>query len=140
MTVVRPASIIWFERLYLASFVLSLFTIGPVFRAVGVGFVAPLTLIFIVLFAFGLPLLLALLTSRRRSNIAKWLFVILMGLGTALAIFAGVNSGAWNWTVLGILIWALQIAAVVLLFAPSARAWLTSKALPDPARLEGTFE
>jgi hypothetical protein len=136
---VRPASIIWFERLYVASLLISLFTIGPVFRAVGLGSLPPLTLMVIVLFAFGLPLLLALLTSRRRSNIAKWLFVIVVGLGTALAIYDGVDSGAWKWSVPGILIWALQIAAVALLFAPSARAWLTSKAEPAP-QLEQTFD
>ena len=137
----RPDSIVWFERLYLASIVISLFTVGPILRAVGIGSLSPLTVILIVLFSFGLPLLLALLTSRRRSNTAKWLFVILVGLGTALAIFDAVDSGAWNWSALGILIWVLQIAAVALLFAPSARAWLSRKNAPAAeADLRETFD
>jgi hypothetical protein len=138
--VVRPASIVWFEWLCIASLLISLFTVGPVFRAVGVGALPPLALIFIVLFAFGLPLLLALLTSRRRSNIAKWLFVILVSFATALAIYDGLDSGAWNWSLLGIVIWVLQLVTVALLFAPSAREWLTSKPLPDPDQLEQTFD
>jgi len=41
---------------------------------------------FILFFTFGIMLLLILLTSRKRNNIAKWILVIMFGFGIVMYI------------------------------------------------------
>ena len=136
---IRPAPIIWFERLYLAGLLISAFYMGPILRAAGSGSISPLFLIGIVAFGFGLPLLLTLLVSRRRNNIAKWLLVGLFGLAVALTVYGQMDSSDWGWSASGLAIWALQAVAIALLFAPSSRAWLGNKGIPQ-AQLHSTFD
>lgn len=128
MTAVAPRSILWFERVFLASLAL-----GPVqawlgwnelgarAAARGEGPAAVAVLLALTFFTLGA---LALLVSRGRIGWAKWLLVALCAIGLPLvwASFAGgtlVGSAP-----LAAAQAALQAGSLALLFTSEARAWL----------------
>lgn len=131
---VRPASIVRFERLYLASFVVSLLgwafswqstadrlAIDP--KTAAFGWLLPVAL----LLSCAITLALWYLVARRASLAAKWVVTILTGLATlrfvinlsvvfrgSVPVVAMLLSGA---------IVVLGIVATLQLFRPDARAW-----------------
>ena len=120
----RPQPIVLFERLYLFSILLGvastisywgeLSRLAPVASLAGVGFVL-----------LAAMTTLVLLVSRRRSEVAKWVLVLITVAGLAFALPslpASIAAGPRGW--LGIAQSLLQVAAVALLFTAPGRAWL----------------
>ena len=141
----RPHSIIMFERLFLASLVLGILgsllsyqqitdlaANDPGMRQLGLG---SGFLIGIVIAGYAVYLLLWHLIARRASNVAKWILVVFTALGVLVAL-PGL-AGPWNSRqVLSLMVYALQVLAVVYLFRPGARAWLDGKGQADPATFD----
>lgn len=136
----RPQSIIMFERLFLASLALGvlglilsygqiadLATSDPGMQQLGLG---SGFLIGVVAVSYAVYLLLWFLIARRASNVAKWILVVFTVLGVLSALPS--LTGSWNVTLLlSLAVYALEIAAVVYLFQPDAKAWLGGKGQAD---------
>ncbi len=143
----RPSSIVMFERLFLASLAISVvnFFVGydamvasverePTLSAVGVGEGAA-----VAAFVIGLAiyLLLWFLIARKASNVAKWVLVVLLALSVLSLLSTLASSFALTaTTLLGLAVYALEIAAVVFLFRDDAKAWLKGEAAADPAAFD----
>lgn len=117
----RPKSIVWFERLYLGSWVVSLLALAitwnatleklaldPSARRLGMGM---MTNILIAGVCFGglITLVLWYFTARQHSVVAKWFVVV----------------------------FALHAAAVVMLFRRDARIWFGE--IRDDASIKDVF-
>jgi hypothetical protein len=138
----RPKSIIMFERLFLASLVLGVLNFalsyedaaaviandaGAQKMGLGGGFLVGVTAVSTVVY-----LLLWFLAARMASNIAKWILVVFVGLGVLSALPA--MTGTWNATLaLSLVVYALEVLALVYLFRPDAKAWLRGEAQADEA-------
>jgi hypothetical protein len=131
----RPPSIRWYERLYLASFVLGLVASAvswsqrsAVLHANPILAKAEWILPTTQAMSIAIALLLWYFTARRPSIVAKWVVVvfavigalsILLSLGT-LAMARAVNGTTLSLSVLANL---LYIAAAVMLFKFDAQLW-----------------
>lgn len=120
----RPKSIIHAERLYLAATALllasSLAVWTPLVETYGLAFAIGVTG-----FLIGLFLLLILFTTRRGSNVARWLLTLLTAFG-ALSFLWQIGTGlvALGWPgVINALQVTLTVIGAVLLFRPNAAAW-----------------
>lgn len=136
----RPPSILMFERLFLASIGLSVLSLILNFEALmeevarepamagfglGGGFVLGIAAV-----GYALYLLLWFLIARKASNVAKWILIVLLAL--SLVSLLGTLAGPWDLPMLlGLAVYALEVAAVVYLFRPDAHAWLKGEAA-DP--------
>jgi predicted membrane channel-forming protein YqfA (hemolysin III family) len=120
-----PKSIVWFEILILSSLVLgvfkSLFTPEEPLQQVPLSFV-----LFVQASVLAVTVVLTLLTSRRRSKIAKWVLVVLYLLGLPL-YFKMVGEGSLRPSIVQVVQLLLQTIGYASLFAPSARAWMNEK-------------
>ena len=142
----RPPSIVKFERLFLAALALGVISLvvsyeaataqlarEPTLRQLGIGG----SEIFLGISAAWLAiyLLLWFLITRKASNVAKWILVILSALGALF--FVPALAGPWN---LGLLLnlayYALELAAVACLFQADAVAWLKGKPDTDQTALD----
>lgn len=140
----KPDSIVRFDRFFLGSLALGLINSVVSFQrsqamleadpataelGFGSGF-----LISIILFSLGIPLLLWFLISRRASNVAKWILVILTALGLLFMIpMAGeILSGGLLENGLTLGVTGLQLIAIYFLFQRDARDWLESKGQGGP--------
>ncbi len=135
----RPESIIKFERLYLGALVVGVVNAvlswsstqaymanDPALAASGLG---SGFLISTIVIGFAIPLLLWYFIAKRGSNIAKWILVVLFGLGLISMVLSFSTMMAMNGTigVIGALLTtALQAGAVYMLFQPDAAEWLKS--------------
>jgi hypothetical protein len=138
---VRPSSILWFERLYLASLALTLAIVARAWEAIRAGVIPPTTLLFGLGFAIGLPLVLTLLVSRRRSVVAKWVLVAIFTIGLIANGLTYRPGARLTLLLVALSLIAMQAIAVALLFMPSARAWLGRKNAPAAeAELRETFD
>ena len=121
----RPKSIICFEIFILGSLVLGV--IKSQFAPEGQLQQSPVSLVlFIQAFVLAVMVVLTLLTSRRRSKIAKWALVALYLLGLPL-YFKMVGEGSLQPSIVQVVQLLLQTVGYALLFAPSARAWTNEK-------------
>jgi hypothetical protein len=141
----RPESIIMFERLFLASLVVSgvSFAIGyedtmriaasdPGMRQLGLGagFIAGTLAV-----SFAIYLLLWYLIARKASRIAKWVLIVLVAIGVAsLPVALAGPLGLTVW--LNLAVYALEIAALVFLFRADAIAWFRGERAADPAAFD----
>lgn len=141
----RPASIIMFERLYLGSVGISVVSVVIGFQAIGADFaqepgIAELGLGSGFLGAFmaiglGISLLLWWLIAYKASNVAKWILIVLTGLG--LISVPGTFLGPWDAaTILSLASYALTIGAIVYLFADDAKAWFRGERSADPTAFD----
>ena len=139
----RPKSIELFEKIYLAtvtfSFVIAVFNWvnvsatleTPELKALGAG---SNLLIGIMALSLIFSLLIWYFIARRASNITKWIYVVVTGIG----LFGVIGSLANPLTPKGILlignivVIALQLYAAWLLFKPDAAEWLESKGASGP--------
>lgn len=132
----RPASIIQFERFYLGALAIGLgnsaltwnkaqdmLANDPNMAAVGLG---SGFLISTMVIGLAIPLLLWYFVAKRGSNIAKWILVVLFGLGLIgiLMSLASPMLGTLS-LVMTLITTAMQGYAVFMLFKPDAVAWLT---------------
>ena len=139
----RPKSIELFEKIYLGtvtfSFVIAVFNWvnvsatleTPELKALGAG---SNLLIGIMALSLIFSLLIWYFIARRASNITKWIYVVVTGIG----LFGVIGSLANPLTPKGILlvgnivVVALQLYAAWLLFKPDAAEWLESKGASGP--------
>jgi uncharacterized membrane protein YeiB len=128
----RPRSIMLFETLSLAAVALGALTVALTWNALmasvyaqirGSG-IEPAVMIMTALYV-GLLVLLILLTSRRASAVAKWLFTAIIVaelVFTLPGLPAMLRGGLVGWAQIVQL--ALQLVALWFLFVPASRAWL----------------
>jgi hypothetical protein len=83
---------------------------------------------------------LILLVSRRRSRVALWVLLALTL--TGMLPFVGIVQNGIDsaWALLELVLGLAQILALLMLFTPSARAWLRGDARLSAGALEQTFE
>jgi hypothetical protein len=139
----RPQSIVLFEKVYLAAIVLGVINTvmswslvtqaasDPALQKTGV---ASGLLVGALIIGILIPLLLWYFIARRASNVAKWIYVVLLAFGV-LGFLRGLsvpNAPGGLTLVIGALSLALQVWAGVLLFKPDATAWLESKSADAP--------
>lgn len=144
----RPASIVIFERLFLASLALSVvnFIIGydaaanelarePALAQIGLG---TEILIGMMVVTTAIYLLLWFLIARKASNVAKWFLVVFTALGAAtfLSSLAALGLRTDLNVLLSLAYYALAVAAVVFLFKPDAVGWLRGERHADPAAFD----
>jgi hypothetical protein len=138
----RPKSIVWFERLYVLSVTLP-FLVG--FREFGATWTTfgPLPMLILLVLFLILPMILALLVSRRRSRVALTFLILITWPVGFLAIAALLWLPLETLTdIAQFLALTAPTAVTLLLVAPSVRAWLKASAAPpvSPEKLERTFE
>lgn len=132
----RPASIQWFERIYLATLVIGLGNLLIHFGTLStvMGNVGSTMTVAMLSFAAGIAisLLFWYLVARRASNIAKWFLVALVVIG-----LIGLPSGFTMTETLGVpyvaigaLSTVLQVIATALLFTAESRRWFAAKGTP----------
>jgi len=144
----RPASIVMFERLFLASLALSVvsFIIGydamseqmanePALRQVGIG---SGLMIGSMAVSLTIYLLLWFFIARKASNVAKWILVVFTALGIASLAYAFATAGMAGDlnALLSLAYYALGVAAVVFLFKPDAEAWFKGEWKTDPSAFD----
>jgi hypothetical protein len=127
----RPKEIAWFEGLIFASLAVGVVQVLIALK----GNVPPS--IETLLFGFGLPILLTLLVSRRRSKAAMWVSIGLFVLGIPLMLLI-IASGRFRGSVpIAAVQTILQLVAYAFLFMPDAWDWLNRR-VPLPS-LKDTF-
>lgn len=140
----RPLSIINFERSFWASIligiggmilhwttVVDLLKKDPILsRSVDVAVIAVgLALVF----GFALSLLLWYLISRRANNVAKWIYVVVMGFGVVSTLTSINDPMSPKGFALAISLasTALTAVSILFLFRPDTRAWF-AREIVDP--------
>jgi len=138
---VPPEAIRWFELLFFGSLMIRAVEIPEFIAALTHGLAAAFFATIRLLLYLLLPLWLALLVSRNRSNGAKWGLILLLGLmlfGILTVILSG-QLARLNFLLVPSSV--LQGCAIALLFTASGRRWLNSKGMPSTdAELHDTFD
>jgi hypothetical protein len=133
----RPNAIVWFERLYLGSWLLSLIGLAvnwsmirdtmaenPAAQRLGIDTMMNIFVAFIGLTAL-VTLLLWYFTARQHSVVAKWFVVALFALGLigVPGLIAPFSNGEWVKGFLQVAVFVLHAGAVAMLFPRDARVW-----------------
>jgi hypothetical protein len=143
----RPPSIVLFEKVFLAAIVLGLINSllfwgsmtevldDPAMKAAGMG--TGFMLVSVVI-GTTISLLLWYFIARRASNVAKWIFVVILALGVFGMVANIANPAVPKGAQLvgGFVSLLLQLYAGWLLFKPDAKVWLESrgtKGASDPS-------
>ena len=139
----KPGAIIQFERLYWASFALTIIAKGLTWSTQTAMMQAnpqlaamPWILPVMTLIGIVIAILLWFYTCRRPSVVAKWIVVVFAAIGAfgiALTLFSlamGRLAEALP-AIVALVANALYIAAAVLLFKPDARAWFGEDTVDD---------
>ena len=139
----RPASIVWFERFFLASLVLGLLSTMINWSAISTaaqatrgapGLVAsPIFMIVIMAISVGFSLLFWYFIARRGSKIAKWILVVFFVIG--LLSLPGVLRNPLYGTgmvAMAMINYLLQFAAVVCTFRADTHDWFNGRKPVDP--------
>jgi uncharacterized membrane protein len=135
----RPKSIVLFERLVLLSILLGIINTILVWdqlnAQVAVTGATASTVMAIQAVTIVLYLLLIWFISRKGSPIAKWIYVVLAGIGL-VASLTGIGQAFAMGTVSGVISIAstvLTLVTIWLLFRPDAKAWFDDgrSASPD---------
>lgn len=144
----RPRSIQIFEYCYLGSMVLGLIGTAvnwsemmaiPAIAAMveQMPWYFPVTLVV----GIAINLLLWYFVARRASVVAKWILVVLFGIGVAGLLISFARGAFFGSTaIFQIVCLALNVVAVWHLFTPDALAWFDKgKRMATPADLTDTF-
>lgn len=134
----RPPSIVQFEKVYVAAILVGIVNgflswgamnamlEDPAVRAsgLGTGF-----LIFSMLIGTVISLLLWYFIARRASNVAKWIYVVIVALGVWSTVSSLANPMMPKGLALigGLIALLLQLYGAYLLFRPDAKEWLESR-------------
>jgi hypothetical protein len=133
---IRPQSIVWFERCFLGAIGIGLMnsalSLSKIQEAVaatpGAGALPGGFLIGTMVVGIVINLLLWYFAARRGSNVAKWIIIVFFVLGllsVSRTFVSGVAPPTMN--VLAYVALALQAAGVYLLFRPDAKAWFAGR-------------
>ena len=139
----RPASIVLFEKLYIAVIVIGVIGVAlswsslsamannqpGISESVGSGI-----LVGALVFGFLIPLLLVYFIARRASSMAKWIFVVLTAFGVYSFISTVSDPAVPKGILFGINVVSLLVTLYCawLLFKPDAKAWLESHGADGP--------
>ena len=135
----RPASIVNFERVVLLSIILGIvntiliwdrLTAAMAVTGMGSNFVITVQAITVALY-----LVLIWFISRRASNVARWIYVVLAAIGLGVGLMGVGQVQALYGTiplVITIAQYALAIASLWLLFRPDANVWFRGERPADP--------
>lgn len=122
----RPASIVLFERLFLASLALALVQAAAgwdeLMRRGSAG--ESLAVVALTVATLGG---LALLVSRGRSASAKWVLVLLLAIGLPLFLISLARGTIVGSPALALAQAALQAVSVAMLFDAAAREWVRTR-------------
>jgi hypothetical protein len=135
----RPPSIAKFERVVLVRLVIGFvitvlsWEVARIMAArmgAGTGL-----LIFSAALAIGITLLLLWLIAHRRSEVAKWIYVVLttMGIVFGLVSISALLRQSTPIAILQIVHWGLGAFSIWLLFRPDTRPWFGKDASGAPA-------
>lgn len=133
----RPTSIITFKWLSLSSITLGLVSnitgwnhlIASMSRSESTTFI-----LFVMAIVYGAALLLLWLIVWRRSNVARWIYVVIHGSDLAFAAFRPATSLYWGpfWAVLSLVQYACIAISLWMLFRRDARDWFAGRGPVDP--------
>ena len=123
----RPLEIAWFERLNLATMVLGILNSWLSWDQLMMLGRSPTFVIMIQSITLGIILGLTLLVSRKRSNIAKWVIIVLFVLGLPITIYTELRDDLPSIGIIGYAQTTIQFVALVLLFKPASRRWFHKK-------------
>src|SRR5262245_52868041 len=119
-----PPSIRTFERIQIAALAMGWLNAGYAYHTTLQARLGAFVFATALVTASAVVLTLVFLTSRRRSNGAKWLLIVLSAAATAPWAALVSRSGVADWTgVLGLLQGGLQIVSLFYLIHPASRAW-----------------
>ena len=133
----RPKSIVWFERLYLGSWFVSLVALAvnwstmkeaiednPAAKKLGIDAMMNMVVAGIAISAL-ITVVLWYFTARQHSVVAKWFVVVffVLGLFGIPGLFAMFTSGQVASALLQTVVFVLHAAAIVMLFQRDARIW-----------------
>ena len=127
----RPAAIEWFEKIVIATILLGFVNLGLTWPEVTQGGTQTAYVVTIAVVISGAMLALALLISRGRNSVAKWIFAIF----AASALFSLFWSGV-SFEPVGIVSVIRDLATVIaaaLLFTPSVRKWFNDRGVANQA-------
>jgi hypothetical protein len=125
----RPASIVNFERIVLLLLALSAIAVAldwdrqvEALRPIASGSAILAVAVAII---FGVYLLLMWLIARRRSVVAKWIYVVLtvLSLAASLPQFLEIGDATLVAAVMTVVSSVLGIVSIYLLFRPDTRGW-----------------
>jgi hypothetical protein len=134
----RPAPIIWFERIVLLAYTLGLVNLLFYWREWTIQPRAHPLAAFCLgqIIYFGVYLLLIWLVARKGSAVARWMFAVLVTGAALLALFLGLPPpSSWPMlrTALALTQYMLALSSVVFLFGPDTRPWFAGREVPlDP--------
>jgi hypothetical protein len=136
----RPVTLAWFERLYIICVTVSFFVRFREFRE-SLDAVGPIVMLITFAILVLIPVALALFVSRRRSRIAL-IFLILFTWALGFIWGHDLLEPDSPIEIVELLLTVAPMALTLLLFTPSARAWLKASAASpiSPEKLESTFE
>ena len=129
----RPKSIVTFERLVLLGIILGIVNAFLVWdqtqaalQAQGTA-VGSSTVITIQAITVALYLLLVWFISRKGSPVAKWIYVVIAGLGLVLGLVGIQQTLAFGTVpaIITIVQYVLTLASIWMLFRPDAKAWFS---------------
>ena len=119
----RPIEIVWFERLVFGSLALGLVQSWLAWPEL-TKLASPSFILVTQVFSFGIGGGLALLVSRRRSNIAKWISVVLFLIGLPVMAKEAMDGQLTGSASISVVQTIGELVAYALLFAPASVHWL----------------
>lgn len=131
----RPQSIIWFERLFLGSLalgslnsILNWSAIQAVVAATPNSELLPSWFTFATMaFGIGSNLLLWFFIARKGAVVAKWILVVLIGIGILSLPTVFATPYPLHMKLISLINFALQGAAIFMLFRPDTVEWFGGK-------------
>jgi hypothetical protein len=129
----RPKSIVLFERLVLLGIVLGIISaflvreqVGEMLAAQGQG-VGTSTVYIIQAITIALYLLLIWFISRHGSPVAKWIYVVLAGLGLVIGLLGIGQTLEFGIVpaIIAVVQYGISAVSIWLLFRPDAKAWFS---------------
>lgn len=129
----RPASIRWFERVYLGTLVVGLLNLLVHYNTIRVNLGTSSGQMGFIFISFMAGILISLLfwflIARRASNLAKWFLVGLtvIGLLGLPGSFEMADTLGAAYIGIGVLCTVLQALAIGLLFTAESRRWFANK-------------
>ena len=127
----RPLESVWFERLCIGTLVLGAFKSGLSWDQLLLFGGSPEYVIMIQSFTAGMILGLTLLVSRMRSDIAKWVIIVLFVLGLPITVYTELRGDVPSVGIIGYAQMAIQCVAFMLLFSPASRRWFNKETSPS---------
>lgn len=119
----RPASIIWFERIMFGTLALGAIQVWLLWPSIvnvaGPAFILTVEAVVLTFFA-----VLTLLVSRRRSNVAKWILIVLAVVGFPFTVRHYLQGLYIGVPLIGLIQSVGQLFAYGLLFTDQSRQWL----------------